>query len=58
MKTTWASTSAKGKQVSGWIDSAASHFHEIVTEVQSNRGLVGMDDQEKNMLKNFSMRGE
>ena len=55
VKTTWASTSAKGKQVSGWIDSAASRFHEIVTEVQSNRGLVGMDDREEDMLKNFSI---
>jgi len=57
VKTTWASTSAKGKQVSSWIDSAASRFHEIVTEVQSNRGLDGMDDREEDMLKHFSITG-
>ena len=56
VKTTWASTSAKGEQVSSWIDSTASPFHEIVTEVQLNRGLVGMDDREEDiMLKNFSI---
>ena len=53
--TTWASTSAKGKQVSGWIDRAASRLHEIVTEVQSNRGLGGMDEREEDMLKNFAI---
>ena len=26
-----------------------------MTEVQSNRGLVGMDDREEDMLKNFSI---
>ena len=55
VKTTWASTSAKGKHMSGWIDSAASRFHEIVTEVQSNRGLDGMDEREEDMLKHFSI---
>ena len=49
VKTTWASTSANGKQVSGWMDRAASHFHKIVKEVQLNRGLSGMDEQEEDM---------
>ena len=54
--TTWVSTSAKGKQVSGWIDKATSRFHEIlVAEVQSNRVLDGMDEREEDMLKNFAI---
>ena len=41
--------------MSGWIDRAASRFHEIVTEVQSNRGLGGMDEREEDMLKKFAI---
>ena len=53
--TTWASTSAKGKKMSGWVDKATSRFHEIVKEVQSNREIDGMNEREEDMLKKFAI---